>query len=152
MKNKKNNQIDRRIFLGYSAKIAAAGLMLNKLPAATKKYVSFEGEIKVALVGCGGRGTGAAGQAIAADRDVRLVAVADDFADRAQQCLISLSENMVILSNWPLLGMPFSLVLMPTRKLLPWLMWSSLQHLLGSDRSILPMSSTRINKFSWKNL
>ena len=93
MKNQKNNQIDRRTFLGHSAKITAAGLMLNKLPAATKKYVSFAGEIKVALVGCGGRGTGAAGQAIAADRDVRLVAVADVFADRAQQCLFNLAEK-----------------------------------------------------------
>jgi predicted homoserine dehydrogenase-like protein len=93
MKNQKNNQIDRRTFLGHSAKIAAAGLVLNKLSAATKKYVSFAGEIKVALVGCGGRGTGAAGQAIAADRDVRLVAVADVFADRAQQCLLSLAEK-----------------------------------------------------------
>ena len=86
-------KIDRRTFLGHSAKITAAGLMLNKLPAATKKYVSFAGEIKVALVGCGGRGTGAAGQAIAADRDVRLVAVADVFADRAQQCLLNLAEK-----------------------------------------------------------
>ena len=93
MKNQKNNKIDRRTFLGHSAKITAAGLMLNKLPAATKKYVSFAGEIKVALVGCGGRGTGAAGQAIAADRDVRLVAVADVFADRAQQCLFNLAEK-----------------------------------------------------------
>ena len=70
MKNQKNNQIDRRTFLSHSAKITAAGLVLNKLPAATNKYVSFTGEIKVALVGCGGRGTGAAGQAIATDRDV----------------------------------------------------------------------------------
>ena len=93
MKNQKNNQIDRRTFLSHSAKITAAGLVLNKLPAATNKYVSFTGEIKVALVGCGGRGTGAAGQAIAADRDVRLVAVADVFADRAQQCLLSLAEK-----------------------------------------------------------
>ena len=93
MKNQKNNQIDRRTFLSHSAKITATGLVLNKLRAATNKYVSFPGEIKVALVGCGGRGTGAAGQAIAADRDVRLVAVADVFADRAQQCLLSLAEK-----------------------------------------------------------
>ena len=70
MKNQKNNQIDLRTFLSNSANITAAALVLNKLPAATNKYVSFAGEIKVALVGCGGRGTGAAGQAIATDRNV----------------------------------------------------------------------------------
>ena len=93
MKKQQNHAINRRKFLGNSAKIAAAGILFNKLSATTKKYDSWDGEIKVALVGCGGRGTGAAIQAIAADRDVRLVAIADVFKDQAQSCLNALIEK-----------------------------------------------------------
>ena len=43
--------------------------------------------IRVGLVGCGGRGTGAAMQALSAGSDVRLVAMADAFEDRLQESL-----------------------------------------------------------------
>src|ERR1051325_7889690 len=43
--------------------------------------------IKVGLVGCGGRGTGAARQALAADDYANLTAVADVYQDRIDQCL-----------------------------------------------------------------
>ena len=66
---------------------------MNKLPARSKRLFSIEGEIKVALIGCGGRGTGAASQALEADPDVRLVAVADVFEDRITECLKSLNEK-----------------------------------------------------------
>ena len=39
--------------------------------------------LRVGLVGCGGRGTGAAAQALQADKNVKLVAMADAFEDRA---------------------------------------------------------------------
>ena len=91
---KKNNKtFNRRRFLKHSAKITAAGLIMSRLPANSKKLISIEGEIKVALVGCGGRGTGAASQAIEADPDVRLVSVTDAFSDRAEECLKTLSEK-----------------------------------------------------------
>ena len=48
------------------------------------------GVIKIGLVGCGGRGTGAASQALAADPDIHLVAMGDAFADRLEQSLHSL--------------------------------------------------------------
>ena len=92
MKNKKE-KIDRRGFIEQSAKITAAGIMLSRLPAKSKKLFSIEGEIKVAIIGCGGRGTGAAAQALEADPDVRIVAMADAFRDRADECLSSLSEK-----------------------------------------------------------
>jgi myo-inositol 2-dehydrogenase/D-chiro-inositol 1-dehydrogenase len=49
--------------------------------------------IKVGLVGCGGRGTGAAAQALKADDYAELTAVADVFQDRIDQCLSTLSRN-----------------------------------------------------------
>ena len=92
MKNKKE-KIDRRGFIEQSAKITAASIMLSRLPAKSKKLFSIEGEIKVAIIGCGGRGTGAAAQALEADPDVRIVAMADAFRDRVDECLSSLSEK-----------------------------------------------------------
>ncbi len=85
--------LNRRGFLEQSAKISAAGLLLSRLPANSKRLVSVEGEVKVALVGCGGRGTGAIAQALNADPDVRLVAMADAFMDRAEECLKNLTEK-----------------------------------------------------------
>src|SRR5690606_24830076 len=38
--------------------------------------------LKIGLIGCGGRGTGAAAQALRADPDVELVAMGDIFADQ----------------------------------------------------------------------
>ena len=80
-----NKKIDRRRFIEKSGRIATAGVLFNVLPARSSKQ-SFEGEIKVAVIGCGGRGTGAAHQAILADPDVRIVALADVFKDQAQAC------------------------------------------------------------------
>lgn len=42
--------------------------------------------LKVGLIGCGGRGTGAAEQALTADKGTRLVAMADIFSDRMDSC------------------------------------------------------------------
>lgn len=49
--------------------------------------------LRLGLVGCGGRGTGAARQALTADPNTRLVAVADAFAEPTYSCLESLSKQ-----------------------------------------------------------
>jgi predicted dehydrogenase len=51
--------------------------------------------IKVGLVGCGGRGTGAAEQALTADSGVKLVAIADAFQDRIDEHLSVLKGSSV---------------------------------------------------------
>jgi predicted dehydrogenase len=51
--------------------------------------------IKVGVVGCGGRGTGAAEQALTADSNAKLVAMADAFPDRLEESLSSLKESPV---------------------------------------------------------
>ncbi len=48
--------------------------------------------IKVGLIGCGGRGTGAASQALMADSHVQLTAMGDAFEDRLQLSLKSLNK------------------------------------------------------------
>ena len=47
------------------------------------------------LVGCGGRGTGAAAQALTADEGTRLVALGDAFMDRVEGCLERLKKSPV---------------------------------------------------------
>lgn len=89
----KPNLKTRREFLEASAKVAGTGMLLGTLPISMSAYAGAAGEIKVALVGCGGRGTGAAAQAIEADSDVRLVAMADVFADRLENSFINLSKK-----------------------------------------------------------
>ena len=64
--------VDRRTFISTSA---AAGAIAT-IPAATHAQVAGSSTIKVALVGCGGRGSGAANQALNND-GVELVAMAD---------------------------------------------------------------------------
>jgi predicted dehydrogenase len=49
--------------------------------------------LRVGLVGCGDRGTGAASQALAADSGARLVAMADAFGDRLEQSLAHLKND-----------------------------------------------------------
>ena len=54
--------------------------------------------IKVALIGCGGRGTGAAMQALLTKQNVKLVAMADAFRDRLDECYKTLNADD--LSDW----------------------------------------------------
>jgi predicted dehydrogenase len=89
----KANLKTRREFLETSAKVAGTGLILGSLPISMSAYAGAAGEIKIAVVGCGGRGTGAVTQAIEADPDVRLVAMADVFADRLETSFTNLSKK-----------------------------------------------------------
>jgi len=56
-------------------------------------YAAESNLIKIALVGCGGRGTGAAAQALATAGPTQLWAVADVFEQRVQSCLANLRNG-----------------------------------------------------------
>ena len=49
--------------------------------------------IKIALIGCGGRGTGAAMQALLCKQNVKLVAMADAFRDNLDDCFKELISD-----------------------------------------------------------
>ena len=75
---------------------SATGAMLGSALAsgiAARSYAAPDDTIKVALVGCGGRGTGAALQALATKGPTKLWAMADVFDDRLQGSLGSLSKK-----------------------------------------------------------
>ncbi len=69
----------RRKFLTASAAAATAGGVL--LSTATPVHAAGSDTLKVGLVGCGGRGSGAAIEALKADRNCKLVAMCDIFPD-----------------------------------------------------------------------
>ncbi len=52
--------------------------------------------LRIGLIGCGGRGTGAASQALAADSNVKLVAMGDAFRDRLELSLETLGKQKEI--------------------------------------------------------
>jgi myo-inositol 2-dehydrogenase/D-chiro-inositol 1-dehydrogenase len=72
--------LERRSFLIRSS-AALAATSLSGFPTIGRGKSAVE-PLKIALVGCGGRGAGAANQALAADPNTKLVAVADLFADK----------------------------------------------------------------------
>jgi myo-inositol 2-dehydrogenase/D-chiro-inositol 1-dehydrogenase len=89
--------LSRRRFLQASAAAAAPlaiGREVRAFAARESPRFGRGDEIRVGLVGCGGRGTGAASQALAADTGTVLVAVADAFEDRVAGCLESLEQGL----------------------------------------------------------
>jgi myo-inositol 2-dehydrogenase/D-chiro-inositol 1-dehydrogenase len=83
--------ISRRQFLKSSA--AAASLTTLTANIQSKTYAAGTGTMKIGLIGCGGRGTGAAVQALNACRRAKLVAMADAFEDRLEQSYQSLLKE-----------------------------------------------------------
>lgn len=81
----------RREFIKASA-LVAGGIMLNQM-AFAGGHSSVDDTIKIALVGCGNRGTGAAFQALNTSSKVKLVAMADAFEDRLTESYKKLSER-----------------------------------------------------------
>jgi predicted dehydrogenase len=77
----------RRQFLKTSAVVAGT------VAVAANAHAGGNDLLKVALIGCGGRGTGAASQALRADRNVKLWAMADAFRDRLERSLATLQKD-----------------------------------------------------------
>ena len=77
-------------------KLAGVALAGSAFPSIIIPNPAFAGTnsetLKVGLIGCGGRGTGAAMQALKADPNVVLHALADIFPERFEQCLQGLRK------------------------------------------------------------
>ncbi len=79
----------RREFLKHSSLAAVAGLSLNHAI-----YAGVDDTVKVGLVGCGGRGKGAAKQACSTAGNVKLIAVADVFEDKAKSAANEIKASL----------------------------------------------------------
>src|SRR6186997_2818363 len=73
----------RRDFVKQSS-LLAGGIIAMPLMSKANYFSGADDVIKIAVVGCGGRGTGAAVQALSTIQNVQLVAMADAFPDRLQ--------------------------------------------------------------------
>ena len=75
--------LTRRGFLRSSA-VAASAAAVGSLELARSAHAAGSDIVKVGMIGCGGRCTGAAGEALAADKGARLVAMCDIFRERVE--------------------------------------------------------------------
>jgi len=76
----------RRDFLQAST-VAAGGVLAGGLSLARSAHAAGSDVLKIGAIGCGGRGTGAIADAMNADKNSKLVAMADAFEDRLQGAL-----------------------------------------------------------------
>ena len=72
----------------------APNAALITAPVAAPAGVPQHGTLRIGVIGCGGRGTGAAVQALLADPNVILVSMGDVFADRLEASLKGVTEEM----------------------------------------------------------
>ncbi|MDH4090278.1 MAG: Gfo/Idh/MocA family oxidoreductase [Cyclobacteriaceae bacterium] len=92
MKTKETGKTTRREFVKQSS-LLAGGLVAAPLISKAGYFNSVDDTIKVAVIGCGGRGTGAAMQALLTKQNVKLVAMADAFRDRIDGCYKALMSD-----------------------------------------------------------
>jgi len=90
MKNNASIHSNRRNFIKTTGAIVVGGSL--GFPEYAKGLNRQGPVLKVGLIGCGGRGTGAAAQALAADPDVILTAMGDAFQDRLDESYKALVE------------------------------------------------------------
>lgn len=84
---KQNNHLDRRVFLKSSAMALAAGL-------SGRAFAAGSDTLRVGVIGCGGRGTGAAIDCVKANKGIHIVAMGDLFKDRLDSSLSKLTTEV----------------------------------------------------------
>jgi len=82
----------RREFLKISGGAVAGAALAGAVTA--RAYAGESNTIKIALVGCGGRGTGAASEALHTKGPTKLVALADAFPQRLENSFQNLSKQL----------------------------------------------------------
>jgi myo-inositol 2-dehydrogenase/D-chiro-inositol 1-dehydrogenase len=84
----------RRSFLKATSALVGGAIVGANATVARSAHPGGSEEIKVALIGCGGRGSGAISQALATKGPVTLWAAADAFEDNLQGCLKSVQQQI----------------------------------------------------------
>jgi predicted dehydrogenase len=84
--NRGEARATRRDFLKAGTAVAAGTALAANLSVLGRAHAAGSDEIRVGLIGCGGRGTGAADNVLHSARGVRIVAIGDVFRDNALGC------------------------------------------------------------------
>ena len=92
--NQPQSSTSRREFLRTSAIAGAGAALVIPSGFSSSLFASGDDTIKVGLVGCGGRGTGAAGQALSANGNVKLTAVGDAFPENAKNVVEAVKSGL----------------------------------------------------------
>jgi len=85
-------QPSRRDFLRTSTAVVGGAVAAN-LSIHRSAHAAEDGTLKVGLIGCGGRGTGAAINALNADPNIKMTALADVFPDKVEGSLKKLQAS-----------------------------------------------------------
>jgi hypothetical protein len=144
------NDSNRRTFLKTST-AAATGAALTSTIAKTA-HAAGSDTIRFVLIGCGGRGGGAAAQIMNTKGNVKLVAVADPFEENAKSKLARWSkgdtkDKLTFLKSVSLAGWTDT-----KKQSIPIVIWSSLRPLQATSRNSLSMRSAKVATYSWKSL
>jgi predicted dehydrogenase len=84
----------RRDFIKASSALVAGGAVAGSLSVARGAHAFGSDVIKIGLIGCGGRGSGAAADAVRGGGAVKLVAMGDAFEDHLQSSYRRLKSNL----------------------------------------------------------
>jgi predicted dehydrogenase len=87
---KQRNGVSRRDFVKATAAVSAAAM----LSGTGGVFAAGSDKIRVGVIGCGGRGTGAAMDCVRSSANVEIVAMGDMFGDRLDSSLAELSRQV----------------------------------------------------------
>ena len=90
-RNIRESSTSRRQFLKQTSGALAGGALASAIAA--RAYAGENNAIKIALVGCGGRGRGATANALQTKGPTKLVAVVDVFKDRVENAVKGASQS-----------------------------------------------------------
>ncbi len=91
MKTNPTNPSTRRAFLKNTGQIAAVSALSGV--ALPHVHAAGSDQLRLALIGCGGRGTGAVANAFTCTGPPKLVAMVDVFEDKMRRCYDALNRN-----------------------------------------------------------
>jgi predicted dehydrogenase len=95
-----NNPVSRREFIQHASRLTTASVLANTV--IPHVHSAETGPIRLALIGCGGRGSGAAVNAFESPKGpVKLVAMADLFEDRLKAAYGNLNAKYAALMDVP---------------------------------------------------
>ncbi len=100
-KQKEKTASSRREFMKKSAAALVGGTVVSRLGLVPAVHGAGSELIRVGLIGCGGRGTGAAEDVVNAAPNVKLVAMGDAFKDRLETSRETLKKDIGDKMNVP---------------------------------------------------
>ena len=88
-----NDKSNRRDFLKTSGLLTASAVVAATMPTSLMVHAAGSDVIKIGVIGCGGRGTGAAINAIEAGGNIKIVAVGDAFEPSAKKAAAEITKQ-----------------------------------------------------------